>query len=79
MKSSFFFMLFILTIVALYALASSFSPVQDLDGKQIFIENKCNNYYQITSLEITSKKDDAVDLSNEGILVDSTLLKSYLL
>ena len=79
MKSSFFFMLFILAIVALYALAFSFSQDQDLDGKQIFIENKCNNCHQVTSLEITSKKDDAVDLSDAGKLDDAALLKSYLL
>ena len=79
MKNTFFFILFISTIVALFAFAFSFSQDQDLDGKQIFIDNKCNNCHTVTSMEITSKKDDAKDLSNVGSLGDAQLMKSYLL
>lgn len=79
MKNTFLYILFISAIVALFGFAFSFSKGQDLDGKQIFIENKCNNCHQVTSLEITSKKDDAVDLSDAGKLGDAALLKSYLL
>ena len=79
MKNTFFFVLFISAIVALFAFAFSFSQDQDLNGKQIFVDNKCNNCHTVTTLEITSKKDDATDLSNVGTLGDVKLLKSYLL
>ena len=79
MKNTFLFILFISTIVALFAFAFSFSQDQDLDGKQIFIDGKCNNCHTVTSMEITSKKDDATDLSNVGCLRDAQLMKSYLL
>jgi len=79
MKNTFFFVLFISTIVALFAFAYSFSQDQDLDGKQIFIDNKCNNCHTVTSMDITSKKDDATDLSNASTVGDAALMKSYLL
>ena len=79
MKNTFLYILFISAIVALFGFAFSFSKGQDLDGKLIFIEKKCNNCHQVTSLEITSKKDDAVDLSNAGSAGDAQLIKSYLL
>ncbi|HEY6626125.1 MAG TPA: c-type cytochrome [Ignavibacteriaceae bacterium] len=79
MKNTFFFVLFISTIVALFAFAFSFSQSQDPDGKQIFIDSKCNNCHTVTSMEITSKKDDATDLSNASIVGDAPLMKSYLL
>jgi CxxC motif-containing protein (DUF1111 family) len=79
MKNTFFFILFISTIVALFAFAFSFSQEQNLDGKQIFIDSKCNNCHTVTSMEITSKKDDATDLSNASSIGDATLIKSYLL
>jgi cbb3-type cytochrome oxidase cytochrome c subunit len=79
MKNTFFFVLFISAIVALFAFAFSFSQDQDLDGKQIFIDAKCNNCHTVTSMEITSKKDDATDLSNASTVGDTTLMKSYLL
>jgi mono/diheme cytochrome c family protein len=79
MKDTFLFVLFISAIVALFAFAFSFSQNQDLNGKQIFIDSKCNNCHTINSIEITSKKDDAVDLSNAGSVSDAQLIKSYLL
>jgi CxxC motif-containing protein (DUF1111 family) len=79
MKDTFLFVLFISAIVALFAFAFSFSQNQDLNGKQIFIDSKCNNCHTINSIEITSKKDDAVDLSNAGSVGDIQLIKSYLL
>jgi len=79
MKNTFFFILFISVIVALFAFAFSFSQGQDLNGKQIFLNNKCNNCHTIVSLEITSSKDNAVDLSNAGSLSNEELLKSFLL
>jgi hypothetical protein len=79
MKDTFLYVLFISAIVALFAFAFSFSQDKDLDGKQIFIDSKCNNCHAVTSNEITSKKDDAVDLSNASSAGDAQLIKSYLL
>jgi cytochrome c1 len=79
MKNAFLFIVFISSIVALFAFAFSFSQGQDLDGKQIFIDNKCNNCHTVNSMEITSKKDDATDLSNAGSSGDAQLIKSFLL
>lgn len=79
MKDTFLFILFISVIVALFAFAFSFSQDQKLEGKQVFIDNKCTMCHSVTSMEITSKKENAVDLSNVGSNVKSELLKSYLL
>ena len=79
MKDTILYVLFISAIVALFAFAYSFSQNQDLNGKQIFIDSKCNNCHTVTSNEILSKKDDAFDLSNIGVSADVQLLKSYLL
>jgi len=79
MKNTFLFILFISTIVALFAFAFSFSQEQKLDGKQVFIDNKCTMCHSVTSMEITSKKENAVDLSNIGSDMKAELLKSYLM
>ena len=79
MKNTFLFVLFISAIVALYAFAFSFSQDQGPDGKQIFMDNKCNSCHTVASQDITSKKDDAIDLSNAASVGDAQLLKSYLL
>ena len=79
MKDTFLYVLFISAIVALFAFAFSFPQDQGQDGKQIFIESKCNSCHTVTSNEITSKKDNAVDLSNAGNSGNAQLLKSFLL
>lgn len=79
MKNTFLFILFISAIVALFAFAFSFSQDQKLDGKQVFIDNKCNNCHTVVSMEITSKKDNAVDLSDAGSIGNAELIKSFLL
>jgi hypothetical protein len=79
MKNAFFFVLFISAIVALFAFAFSFSQEQNLDGKQIFIDSKCDKCHSLTSMGITSNKDDATDLSKAGSVGDAQLVKSYLL
>jgi cbb3-type cytochrome oxidase cytochrome c subunit len=78
MKNTFFFLLFISAIVALFAFAFSFSQSDDLDGQQIFMDSKCTKCHLVESLEITSKKDDAKDLSNIGADHDAEFLKKYL-
>jgi len=79
MKNTFLFVLFISFIVAMFAFAFSFSQDKGLDGKTIFVESKCSNCHTVTSMELTSKKDDASDLSNAGSLGNADLMKSYLL
>jgi len=56
MKDTFLYVLFISAIVALFAFAFSFSQDQDLDGKQIFLDSKCNNCHTVTSNEILLKR-----------------------
>lgn len=79
MKDTFLYVLFITAIVALFAFAFSFSQDQSEGGKQIFLDSKCNNCHTVTSNKITSKKDNAVDLSNAGNSGDVQTLKSFLL
>ena len=79
MKDTFLYVLFISAIVALFAFAFSFSQDQNLDGKQIFFDSKCNTCHTVTSNKITSKKDDAIDLSNAGSIGDAQLISNYLL
>jgi len=79
MKNTFLFLLFISSIIALFAFAYSFSQAQNQDGKQVFLNSKCNNCHTVISIELTSKKDYANDLSNAGTLGDVKLMKSYLL
>jgi hypothetical protein len=79
MKNTFLFILFISAIVALFAFAFSFSQDQKLDEKQVFIDNKCVNCHNVISMEITSKKDNAVDLSDAGSIGNAELIKSFLL
>ena len=79
MKDTLLYVLFISAIVALFGFAFSFSQEPTPDGKQIFLDNKCNKCHSVTSMDITSSKDDAVDLSNTGSVGDVQLLKSYLL
>lgn len=78
MKNTFFFLLFISAIVALFAFAFSFSQSDELNGQQIFSDSKCIKCHSVESMEITSTKDEPVDLSNAGANHDAEFLKKYL-
>ncbi len=78
MKNTFFFLLFISAIVALFAFAFSFSQSDELDGQQIFSDSKCTKCHSVEALGITSTKDDATDLSNVGADKDADFLKKYM-
>ena len=78
-KNTFLFVLFISAIVVLFAFAFSFSQDQNLDDKHIFLDSKCDKCHTVTSMEITSIKDDATDLSNAGSTGDVQIIKSFLL
>jgi len=79
MKNTFLFIAFITVIVALFAFAFSFSQSEELDGQQIFLDNKCTKCHSVESLGIVSDKDEANDLSDTGTGKDAELLKKYLL
>ena len=79
MKDTLLYVLFISVIVALFGFAFSFSQEQTPDGKQIFLDSKCNKCHTVNSMDINSKKDDASDLSDAGSVGDVEFLKSYLL
>jgi cytochrome c5 len=79
MKDTVLYVLFISAIVALFAFAFSFSQDKGLDGKTVFVDSKCTTCHSVSSMEITSKKDEAVDLSNAASLGDADFLKSYLM
>jgi len=79
MKDIIFYFVFVSAIVALFAFAFSFSQSDEPAGEKIFLNSKCNNCHTIVSMEILSKTDDAVDLSNAGSPSDAVLIKSYLL
>lgn len=78
MKNIFFYLVFISAIVALFAFAFSFSQEGETDGQQIFTDSKCTKCHSIESLELSSKKDDAVDLSNVGSQRNAEFLTKYL-
>jgi cbb3-type cytochrome oxidase cytochrome c subunit len=78
MKNTFFFLLFISAIVALFAFAFSFSQSDELDGQQIFIDSKCTKCHSVESLGITSTKNNPNDLSNIGADYDAEFMKKYL-
>jgi hypothetical protein len=56
----------VITIVALYGFAFTIDNGDDVDGKKIFIDSKCNMCHTVTLAGIESKKSDATDLSSVG-------------
>ncbi len=78
MKNVVIYLLFVLTIVALFGFAFSMAQNKEPDGKQIFVNNKCITCHSVTSADLTSKKKDAVDLSKTGNSYKTTFLTKYL-
>lgn len=79
MKNTLFYLLFVSAIVALFAFAFSFSQSTDPDGKQIFLDSKCDKCHSVESLQIVSTGKKPVDLSNAGALGTVEVLKNYML
>ena len=79
MKNIFYYIIFVSAIVALFGFAFSFSEVNEPDGHQIFSDSKCTNCHSVASLELVSKKDEPVDLSNVGKDQNSEFLSKYLM
>jgi cytochrome c553 len=78
MKNIFTYILFVFLIVALYGFAFSFAQDKGTDVKKIFETQKCNACHSVTSVGITSKKKDAVDLSTVGSTYKADFLTKYL-
>ena len=78
MKNIFSYLLFNFVIVALYGFAISFAQNKGVDAKKVFETQKCNACHTVTTLAITSKKKDAVDLSTVGSTYKADFLTKYL-
>jgi mono/diheme cytochrome c family protein len=78
MKNIAAFLAFVFTIVFLFGFTYSLNGNSDPDGKQIFTEKKCSSCHSVASMDITSKKKDASDLSNAGTLGDAEFMAGYL-
>jgi len=78
MKNIAAFLAFVFTVVFLFGFTYSINEYGDPDGKQIFVEKKCTTCHTVSSVEVTSKKKDAVDLSNAGASGNSEFLTKYL-
>ncbi len=62
MKHVFVYLFLIVVIVALFGFTYSIAQ-EKIDGKKVFVDQKCNMCHTVSTVEITSKKKDAVDLS----------------
>jgi hypothetical protein len=76
MKNVALYLLFVLSVIALYGFA--FSMPGDAPGKKIFVDSKCTMCHSVTAAEITSKKKDASDLSTLSADMTSDFLTKYL-
>ena len=72
-----FFLLFVFTIVALYGLTFSMAKEKVPAGQKVFIDKKCGSCHSVESLDLTSKKKDAVDLSATGDKLNADVIKTY--
>jgi cytochrome c2 len=77
MKNVLFYLLFVFSIVALYGLTFSLAQDKEPAGQKVFVEKKCGTCHSVESAGLTSKKKDAVDLSNVGVN-KADLLTKYL-
>ena len=78
MKNIAAFLAFIFAVVFLFGFTFSINEYGDPDGKQIFVDKKCGTCHTVTSQELTSKKKDALDLSNSGVKGDAEFFAKYL-
>lgn len=77
MKNVISYLMFVFAVVFLFGLAYSYN-VGD-EGKQLFIDQKCNMCHTVEVVNIESRKKDATDLSIIGDNYDADLLAKYLL
>jgi hypothetical protein len=77
MKNLFVYILLVFAIVGLFAFAYSFAQ-EEVTGDKIFVEKKCGTCHSVESSNITSKKKDAVDLSDTGKERTADFFNKYL-
>jgi hypothetical protein len=77
MKDLFAYLTFIFAIALFSGFAYSANP-EGKDGKELFVEKKCNLCHSVESAGIESKMKTAVDLSNVGDKYDAEFLAKYL-
>jgi hypothetical protein len=78
MKNILAFLLFIFIIVALYGFAFTTPVLDEPTGKTIFTNSKCNTCHSVQSQNITTKKQNPVDLSQTGKNKTTELFTKYL-
>ena len=78
MKNIVLYLLFIMSIVALFGFAFSMAQEKIPAGQKIFSDSKCSACHSIESAGIISKKKNAVDLSKTGDNYKNDFLIQYL-
>lgn len=78
MKNIVLYLLFIISIIALFGFAFSMAQDKGPSGQKLFLDNKCNVCHSVQSLSITSTKKDAVDLSKTGDTYKADFITKYL-
>ncbi len=78
MKNIVLYLLFIMSIVALFGFAFSMAQDNEPAGKTIFINSKCSGCHTVQSADITSKNKNAVDLSKTGDNLQPDFIVNYL-
>lgn len=78
MKNIMLYLLFVTSIVLLFGFAYSYSQTDVPEGQKVFVEKKCGSCHTVNSVDLTSKKKDASDLSNTGTDKTAKFLTKYL-
>jgi cytochrome c553 len=78
MKNIVLYLLFVITIVALFGFAFSMAQEKVPAGQKIFSDSKCTTCHSVTSVGLISKKKDATDLSKTGDTYKTDFLVKYL-
>ena len=79
MKNISIYLLFVVTIVALFGFAFSYSQSDGTDGQQIFVDNNCLKCHSVESLELVSTGKNPSDLSEIGGTYENDFLSKYLM
>ncbi len=78
MKNIVLYLLFIMSIIALFGFAFPMAQDKEPSGQKLFTTNKCTTCHSVQSVSITSTKKDATDLSKTGDTYKTDFLVKYL-
>lgn len=78
MKNIMLYLLFIISIVALFGFVFSMAQENEPGGQKIFLNSKCTACHSVVSAGITSNNKNAVDLSNAGKNYKTDFMIRYL-